>query len=124
MTLLALVSPKEVQPIHVGESSSPRPLLRLVTLDYYLGPQVLPNAVGVEIIESLIIVGPCKQVDLAISKYALMAGPWREYLPLGQYFDPLAYFHIPKVVRGKGNILSVLVLGYPERLMPSQVIPK
>lgn len=78
---LTLVATEEKESVHVGDASGARSLLRLVTDRLDLGPSVSSYTVAVKVIQTLVIVRPSEQINVAICKDALMTGPRRENLP-------------------------------------------
>lgn len=75
---LALVAAKKIKAVHIREASGARARLRKFADRLNSLPLIFPYAVRVEIIEPFLIVRPSKQVDVAISKDALVARSWRE----------------------------------------------
>ena len=75
---LALVAAEKIKAIHIREASGARAGLRKFANRLNSLPLILPYAIRVKIIESFLIVRPTKQVNVAISKDALMARSWRK----------------------------------------------
>ena len=74
----ALVAAEKIKAIHIREASGARAGLRKFANRLNSLPLSLPYAIRVKIIESFLIVRPTKQVNVAISKDALVARSWRK----------------------------------------------
>ena len=94
---LTLVPAEEKEAIHVGDASGARSLLWLVTDRLDLRPSVPSYTVAVKVIQTLVIVRPSEQINVAICKDALMTGPRRENLPRRKHLHPLIHLHLLKI---------------------------
>ena len=98
LATLALIASKEVEAVHEGDSSCSRSLLRIITNWLYAQPSILPYAILVKVIESLVIVCACEQVNVTVCKYALVTRTGCVHLALSQDSHPLVYFHLLEVL--------------------------
>lgn len=75
---LPLITSKEKKSIHKKDAASPASGRRQFALGFYFCPLVLPYAIGVNVIESFLVVGSPEQVDVPICKNAFVACPRSE----------------------------------------------
>ena len=79
---LALVAAEEIKAIHVGDATGAAPRHRQGACRLNFLPPVLANAIGIQIVEALLIVGPTEEINVAVGEDAFVTGPRGEDGPL------------------------------------------
>lgn len=94
----ALIPSKEVETVHEGDASGPRPLVGLLTKRFDLVPAVLAHAVLKEVVQSFVIVGACEQVNVSVGENALVSCSRSEDLALCEHLHPFVHLHLLEVL--------------------------
>lgn len=112
-TLFLLVPSKEKEGVFVSEPPRSGSLLRLVTFRKKPRPSIGQNAVGVQIVQSFIVVSPSEEINLLVVEDALMTRAWAINFSLCENFDPFSNIHVSvvrMVIKEQLLVFSVLVV--------------